>query len=194
MSYRKFYGDKKKAANTLRLRAQRVQVRNASGISRWRRLFTERSDMSMEWQWRGVQVCRRVCMRVQLSGNVCVSQARSEDRARRKTRHCTGGPAAGITGSPGGSGVKNRLPTQELWARSLGPEDPLEGDMAPPPALLPGESHGQGSLAGCSPRAHKRVGRDLATKQQQLPTQNSSSSREMSLRGFVCLFFGLLQA
>ena len=73
MSYRKFYGDKKKAANTLRLRAQRVQVRNASGISRWRRLFTERSDMSMEWQWRGVQVCRRVCMRVQLSVNVCVT-------------------------------------------------------------------------------------------------------------------------
>ena len=36
-----------------------------------------------------------------------------------------------------------------------GQEEPLEGEMAPTPVLLPGESHGQRSLAGCSPWGHK---------------------------------------
>ena len=35
----------------------------------------------------------------------------------------------------------------------------------PTPGLLPGKSCGQRSLAGYSPRGHKRVRRDLATKQ-----------------------------
>ena len=34
----------------------------------------------------------------------------------------------------------------------------------PTPVFLPGESHGQRSLAGYSPWGHKRVGHDLATK------------------------------
>ena len=39
------------------------------------------------------------------------------------------------------------------------------------PVFLPGKSHGQRSQAGYSPLAHKRVGYDLVTKQQQhLPT------------------------
>ena len=37
----------------------------------------------------------------------------------------------------------------------------------PTPAFLPGESHGLRSLEGYSPWGHKRVGRDLATEQQQ---------------------------
>ena len=36
------------------------------------------------------------------------------------------------------------------------------------PVLLSGESHGQRSLAGYSPWGHKRVGHDLATKQQRI--------------------------
>ena len=39
----------------------------------------------------------------------------------------------------------------EMWVRSLGWEDPLEEGMAPTPVFLPGESHGQRSLAGYSP-------------------------------------------
>ena len=35
--------------------------------------------------------------------------------------------------------------------RSLGRGDPLEEGMATTPVFLPGESHGQRSLAGCSP-------------------------------------------
>ena len=36
----------------------------------------------------------------------------------------------------------------------------------PTPVLLPGKSHGQGSLVDCSSWGCKRVGHDLATKQQ----------------------------
>ena len=37
----------------------------------------------------------------------------------------------------------------------------------PTPVFLPGKSHGHRSLVGYSPWHHKRVGHDLATKQQQ---------------------------
>ena len=36
--------------------------------------------------------------------------------------------------------------------RSLGQEDPLEKEWQPTAVFLPGEAHGQRSLAGCSPR------------------------------------------
>ena len=38
-----------------------------------------------------------------------------------------------------------------------GREDPLEEGVATTPVFLPGESHGQRSLAGCSPRGHKEL-------------------------------------
>ena len=40
---------------------------------------------------------------------------------------------------------------QELWARSLGQEEPLEEEMATYSLFLPGEFHRRGSLAGSSP-------------------------------------------
>ena len=43
-----------------------------------------------------------------------------------------------------------------MRVRSLGWEDPLEGRAPQPtPVFLPGESHGQRSLAGYSPLNHK---------------------------------------
>ena len=36
-------------------------------------------------------------------------------------------------------------------------KDPLEEDRQPTPVFLPGESHGQRSLAGYSPWAHKEL-------------------------------------
>ena len=66
-----------------------------------------------------------------------------------------------------------RLPaTQETRVQSLGREDPLEKEMQPTPVRLLGESHRQRSLAGYSPRDHKRVRHDLATKQQQKESQS----------------------
>ena len=45
----------------------------------------------------------------------------------------------------------------ETWVRSLGGEDPLEQEVAPAPVFLPGEPHGQRSLAGCSPWSCKEL-------------------------------------
>ena len=51
--------------------------------------------------------------------------------------------------------VKNPPAMQETWVQSLLWEDPLEKEMQTTPLLLPGESHGQKSLVGYSPRGHK---------------------------------------
>ena len=47
---------------------------------------------------------------------------------------------------------KKNLPVMwEIWVQSLGQEDPLEKGMLPTPVFMPGESHGQRSLAGYRP-------------------------------------------
>ena len=51
--------------------------------------------------------------------------------------------------------VKNPPTMYEIQVRSLSQEDPLEKRMATPPVFLPGESHGQRSLAGYSLQACK---------------------------------------
>ena len=56
---------------------------------------------------------------------------------------------------------------QEMQVRSLGQEDPLEKEMATHSSILVWEYHGQRALEGYSPWGPKRVGDDLATKQQQ---------------------------
>ena len=48
----------------------------------------------------------------------------------------------------GGSGGKNQHAKQESQMHSLDQEDPLEEEWQPTPGLLPGEPHGQRSLAG----------------------------------------------
>jgi len=58
-------------------------------------------------------------------------------------------------GFPGASVVKNLPAMQEKWVQSLGREDPLEKEMATTPGCLPGESHGQRSLAGYSLWGHE---------------------------------------
>ena len=59
-------------------------------------------------------------------------------------------------------------------------DGPLEEEVAPTPGFLPGRSHGQRSLAGYSPWGHKRVRRNLVTKQQELPPDNQGD------RGLAC--------
>ena len=49
-----------------------------------------------------------------------------------------------------------RLPEmREIWAQSLGQEDPQERKWQPTPVLLPGESHGGRNLVGYSPWGRK---------------------------------------
>ena len=45
---------------------------------------------------------------------------------------------------------------QEMWVQSLGQEDPLEKEIATYSVFLPGEFHGQRSLADYSPWARKK--------------------------------------
>ena len=54
-----------------------------------------------------------------------------------------------------GQTVKNPPAVQETQVQSQGQEDPLEKGTAIQPAFLPREFHGQRSLAGYSPRAHR---------------------------------------
>ena len=61
------------------------------------------------------------------------------------------------SGFSGSSDGKNLPIMQETWVPSLGREDPLEKEIATR-VFLPGESHGQRSLAGYSPWGCKRVG------------------------------------
>ena len=53
--------------------------------------------------------------------------------------------------------VKNHLqskrPTFSPWVGKV----PWRGAWQPTPVLLPGESQGQGSLEGCSPRGHAEL-------------------------------------
>ena len=55
---------------------------------------------------------------------------------------------------------KKKIPpaVQEMQAQSLGWEDPQRRKWQTTPVLLPGKSHGQWSLAGYGPRAHKESG------------------------------------
>ena len=65
-----------------------------------------------------------------------------------------------VRGFPGGSVVKNPLPTQEMQVQSLGQEDSLEKEMATYPAFLPGEFHGQRGPGGLWSIGSQRAGHD----------------------------------
>ena len=56
----------------------------------------------------------------------------------------------------------------EMWIRPLDQEDSLEKEMPTHSSITPRNFHGQRSLIGYSPWSHKRVGQDLAIKQQDL--------------------------
>ena len=53
--------------------------------------------------------------------------------------------------------VKNLPAMKETWIISLGQEGPLEMGMQATPVFLPGEFHGQKSLAGYSPWGCKEL-------------------------------------
>ena len=71
-------------------------------------------------------------------------------------------------------------------------------------AFLPGKSHGQRSMAGCSPSGPKRVGHDLATKQQSFNygiilrllclSQCSLFISEINSCDFIGIYFAFLDA
>ena len=80
----------------------------------------------------------------------------------------------GRRGFPGGSVVKNLLPTQQHafdpWIRKI----PWRSKWQPTPVLLPGKSYGQNSLVGYSPRSRK----GLDTTEQMSTRALLSGTRE----------------
>ena len=72
-----------------------------------------------------------------------------------------------------GSMVNNSLQCRklglDLWVRKI----LWRRAWQPTPVFLPGKSHGQGKLVGCSPYSRKRVRQDFATKQQHSSVPNS---------------------
>ena len=63
---------------------------------------------------------------------------------------------------------------QKTWVRSLGREDPQKREWLPIPVFLPGEFHGQRSLAGYSPQrgGHKESDTTEQLTQQQTPERS----------------------
>ena len=68
-----------------------------------------------------------------------------------------------LPGNPGSSraslvaqSIKNLSAMWETWVQSLGRKSPWRREWQPTLVFWPGESHGQRSLAGCSPRGHKK--------------------------------------
>ena len=58
-----------------------------------------------------------------------------------------------------------------MWVQSPGMKGPLEGRAwQPAPVFLPEESHGQRSLAGCSPQGHKQLDTTEATEHTHKPS------------------------
>ena len=79
---------------------------------------------------------------------------------------------------------KNPPEMQEMQLQFLGQNSPQSRKWQPTPVFLPGKSksHGQRSLVGYSPWGHKRVGYNLATKQQQ--TINTNKTKTAHLKKF----------
>ena len=79
---------------------------------------------------------------------------------------------------------------QEMQVPSLGQEDPLEEELATHSSILAWEIPWWWSLVGYSPRDHKRVGYNLATKQQQISSQKEVMPIKYVLEmRFIHLFF-----
>ena len=68
--------------------------------------------------------------------------------------------------------LKNLPAKQETWVPSLGWEDALEKAVEPTLVFLPGEFHGQRSLAGYSPWGCK----ELDTTEQLTTTTTTTKS------------------
>ena len=80
-------------------------------------------------------------------------------------------------GFPAGSLVKNQPVVQETWLQAQGQEDPLEEEMATHPSLLAWEILWTVESGGLQSMDRKRVGHDLAIKEQQHKGMRGTSMR-----------------
>ena len=80
-------------------------------------------------------------------------------KIKRKGCVCVNNSTHASWASPVTQMVKNLPAMQKTWVQSQGREDPPEKGIQPTPVFLPGEFHGQRSLAGYSPWGHKESDR-----------------------------------
>ena len=77
---------------------------------------------------------------------------------------------------------------------SLGWADPLEESMTTHSSILPGESHGQRSLAGCSPWGHKESdtteGLSTAHELRRMNSTQVKSRSTVASSGFISTLAG----
>ena len=101
-------------------------------------------------------------------------QAQAEPQSLCAESVCGGGgPGGGQEGLGGGSGIpgdtSGKESAHQYKRHGFNPcigKIPWSRKWKPAPIFFPGKSHGQRSLVGYTPWGHKRVGHDLATKQQ----------------------------
>ena len=72
----------------------------------------------------------------------------------------------------------------ERRVQSLGREDPLRKAWEPTPVFLPGESHGQRSLVGCSSQGHKESDTTEATEHTHTRPVTNTTELLSRLNGF----------
>ena len=84
------------------------------------------------------------------------------------------------------SGKESACDTEDVSSIPGLGSSPGEGKWQPTPVFLPGKSQGWNSLVGYSPWGRKRVGHDLATKQQQQITFKRTSLVVQWLRIHPC--------
>ena len=89
-------------------------------------------------------------------------------------------------GFPGGSVVKNHLPSRRCRFHPWVGKIPWRRKWQPTPVFLPGKSHGQTSLAGYSPEGCKRVRHILATKTTVYIYQSQSPSSSLLCPPLPC--------
>ena len=138
------------------------------------RMDTENPNLYSKWGPLGIRISA-VAMRSQMNhstrrdgpGDLCSSNQLPELSGFRQKQayvlitlcvHCGlvytwGGRWASLMAKM----VKNLPAMREPQFQSLGQEDPLEKKMLPTPVFLPGESHGQMSLAGYSPWGGREI-------------------------------------
>ena len=81
------------------------------------------------------------------------------------------------------------METRDPWLGKI----PWRRKWQPTPVFLPGKSCGQRSLAGYSPRGHKRVGHDLATRNNNLSHSIYESNNQFYVKGTVPGLWWLLR-
>ena len=113
----------------------------------------------------------------QLCWNVFYFRAKSGDVFIRIFVFCHGcfGSDICLQGFPGGAAVKIHLLTKttlQSWVRKI----PWRRKWQPTPVFLPGESHGQRSLVGYSPRGRKESDNFTFTKYLLLSFNHCLSS------------------